>query len=529
MMPSARKKMAARGLLDASGGEVVRATEPQSLSFDSILDGLKSGRYWVKMSPHDQGLHPQYSLVTGRAIASMKAAWKQRQIDEELFAPQKTKPGGRPRRSRKPAIENPYAFRQWCQLSDVQRETVKDAILLREIGPGGDASRAEGQGFRSKVTNRPIEIVLQFTRTGGLASEQGLGFHPTVTNLPNEFSLRFTRIRGLTSDLAETKKLLKDFLEVLRKDGVRYVELMVDPLGRVAQDLKSVASVFGKGSDAYDVLSRRLHDTPSEFDLLSAEFYLRKLIDATFEYNAAARQANDDTPYRPREVDARFLLGMNRTVPLRTENITNCLALVRKFKDYPERKYHDRVIGINLVADEFGKVGRPSDFFRTLVPGGSGSDGLSDAISLHAGESVADDGHPLDSMLMGARRLGHGLSLKFSPRASALVRQRKLCIEACPLSNKFLGFYPDLEHHPAREWVRRGYRVCLNTDDPGIFDTTLTHDFYFATLAFKLSLRQIRELCRESLRSSFADASTRKHHLKEFNQAFDAYVKGFTV
>lgn len=75
-------------------------------------------------------------------------------------------------------------------------------------------------------------------------------------------------------------------------------------------------------------------------------------------------------------------------------------------------------------------------------------------VILHAGESV-DRGNSnlVDAILMGTKRIGHGFALAKHPHLQKIVKDRKICIECCPVSNLVLGYTLDLRTHPVRSFL----------------------------------------------------------------------------
>ena len=69
---------------------------------------------------------------------------------------------------------------------------------------------------------------------------------------------------------------------------------------------------------------------------------------------------------------------------------------------------------------------------------------------------------------LGARRIGHGTSLGASAAARALVRERGVGVECCPVSNARMGFVP-IAGHPLPRLLADGLCVSLATDDPLMF------------------------------------------------------------
>ena len=404
----------------------------------------------------------------------------------------------RDRQTSRSAKENPYSYRRFDQLTPSQVDEVREALVFREIGLSEGQVPVSGESFRANLASLPLE-----------------------------FDLRFQRMDSLTKDLPTTRRLLRRVLRDLAEDRVQYVEIMVNPFDKASPDPRGVNEVFGKGSEAAKELTSVLSTNSAEFGVLCAEHVLRRYIDEVNSVRSELARSHGGSR-RPTElIDARFLLATRRVGLQRKERIEECFELVSRFRRHPLARYRERVVGINIMGNEFGMRDRPTDYLQSILPQVT-KHGSDCGVSLHAGESGVDDGHTFDSILLGAQRLGHGLSLKYSQKASTMAFDRGICIEACPLSNKFLGFTPDLgNHHPLRTWIDRGQRVCLNTDDPGLFETSQTDEFYFAALAFDLTLAEIRKLCEESLSAAFITDAQRTVHLNDFQVAFDQYVSTF--
>ena len=67
--------------------------------------------------------------------------------------------------------------------------------------------------------------------------------------------------------------------------------------------------------------------------------------------------------------------------------------------------------------------------------------------------------------LLVAQRIGHGTTLLDDPSVLDLVLEREVTIEACPSSNVHTGVIARLEDHPLPEWLSRGVRACVCTDN----------------------------------------------------------------
>ena len=75
------------------------------------------------------------------------------------------------------------------------------------------------------------------------------------------------------------------------------------------------------------------------------------------------------------------------------------------------------------------------------------------------------------------------------------MKEKNICVEACPLSNMLLGFTNDLRSHPVRYLLHKGIQATINSNVPGLFGyegTTL--DYVYAFLAWDLDLVDLKKL-----------------------------------
>ena len=135
----------------------------------------------------------------------------------------------------------------------------------------------------------------------------------------------------------------------------------------------------------------------------------------------------------------------------------------------------------------------------------------------HAGETVGPDEIWSSIDLLGAERIGHGISAARDPGLMAVLVERGIPLEVCPTSNICTGAVPSLAEHPFPVLRDAGVRVTLNTDDPGMFSTDLNREYVIAHEVFGLDATDLAELARESVRASFAPGETQARVLAEID------------
>lgn len=128
-------------------------------------------------------------------------------------------------------------------------------------------------------------------------------------------------------------------------------------------------------------------------------------------------------------------------------------------------------------------------------------------VYLHCGETN-DKSHTqlYDAILLDTKRIGHGFHLAFHPDLMKIVKEKKICIECCPVSNFVLGYVLDLRCHPARGFLHQGLPVTISPDDPGFMGYHgVTLDYVYVFLAWGLDIADLKKLILNSIQ--FASVS----------------------
>jgi len=126
----------------------------------------------------------------------------------------------------------------------------------------------------------------------------------------------------------------------------------------------------------------------------------------------------------------------------------------------------------------------------------------------HAGECLGDgdstDNNLFDAILLGTRRIGHGYSLYKHPLLIDMVKEKKILVESCPISNEILRLSSSILSHSLPALLSRGVPVSLNNDDPAILGhgkNGLSHDFWQSFMAFEnLGLEGLATMAENSLK-----------------------------
>lgn len=174
------------------------------------------------------------------------------------------------------------------------------------------------------------------------------------------------------------------------------------------------------------------------------------------------------------------------------------------------KQYRDRgVVAFGIGGDE---VRGPAELFQDIYREARDA-GLH--VTAHAGEAAGPESIRKAVELLGAERIGHGLTACQDSELIAMLRDRQVPLEVCPTSNVCTGLISRIEDHPLPKFLDEGLLVTLNSDDPGMFGTSLEQEFRLAAAHFGLSREQITALCANAMRASFLPADQKSKLLQE--------------
>lgn len=167
----------------------------------------------------------------------------------------------------------------------------------------------------------------------------------------------------------------------------------------------------------------------------------------------------------------------------------------------------DTFIGLDLADNEEGFDSKPfSPFFQRARDAGLG-------ITVHAGEANLPKAprYVRDAIdYLGATRIGHGLQIYRDQEMIDYVKGNNVVLELCPTSNWLTSAVEGVEQHPFKKLMDAGVRVTINSDDPGIFNIDLTHEYCLLAKHFGLSEIDLKQCSDEGARASFIAADKKQ-------------------
>lgn len=120
----------------------------------------------------------------------------------------------------------------------------------------------------------------------------------------------------------------------------------------------------------------------------------------------------------------------------------------------------------------------------------------------HAGETAGPQSIWGALRALQADRIGHGVRCLEDPALVAELRARQIPLEVCPTSNVCLHVVPSLDEHPLPRLLAEGLYVTINSDDPPLFNTTLTEEYLRVARTFRMGAEDVERLVLNAARAS---------------------------
>jgi adenosine deaminase len=188
----------------------------------------------------------------------------------------------------------------------------------------------------------------------------------------------------------------------------------------------------------------------------------------------------------------------------------------------------DFMLGLDLAGDEASST--PEQLATHFLPAFANCL----PITIHAGEGQAAHNIWQAAYHLHADRIGHGLTLADKPALAARFRDRGICLELCPSSNReVVGFadpaWPESAHmarYPLRAFMQMGLPLTLCTDNPGLSRTTLAGEYLTAARMSEggLTLWETLALMRQAFVHAFLPSFDREVLLKQVDAQVFALI-----
>ncbi len=136
----------------------------------------------------------------------------------------------------------------------------------------------------------------------------------------------------------------------------------------------------------------------------------------------------------------------------------------------------------------------------------------------HAGEIGEPEKVWQAIQLLGANRIGHGIQAARDSKLMEYLREHSTGLDICLTSNSRTGAWRTLSDNPFWLLYKRGVPVTLNTDDPGLFRTTLVEEYRKAVEAFELGCEDLHRLILQGVHNAFLPHAEKMALMQRFQE-----------
>jgi adenosine deaminase len=174
--------------------------------------------------------------------------------------------------------------------------------------------------------------------------------------------------------------------------------------------------------------------------------------------------------------------------------------------------FKDRIKAVGLDSAE---VGNPPSKFQAVFDRARAEGFLTVA---HAGEEGGPEyvWEALD--LLKVSRVDHGVRSLEDPMLVARLRDERIPLTVCPLSNVKLRVIDKLADHPLRKMLDAKLLATVNSDDPAYFGGYVGTNFEQTAKALNLTDDDIVALARNSFEASFIDDTAKQEFYAEISE-----------
>jgi adenosine deaminase len=172
------------------------------------------------------------------------------------------------------------------------------------------------------------------------------------------------------------------------------------------------------------------------------------------------------------------------------------------------------IIGVGLDSTE---IGYPPELFADVYARAAAEDLH---LVAHAGEEGGPETVAAAIDVLHVERVDHGIRAMEEPALVRRLRDERVALTVCPLSNVCLRVVDTLADHPLPVMLDEGLLVTINSDDPPYFGGYIDANYAAIREHCAVTPKQLETLALNSFEAAFIDGSRRQAWKQEVREAF---------
>lgn len=241
-----------------------------------------------------------------------------------------------------------------------------------------------------------------------------------------------------------------------------------------------------------------LRTTPRKCETLSSEDYLLTVLRTIEEFHHA----------HPDGMVCRLLISISRHLPV--SDASETLSLLQGLLKSDNERLRGLIVGIELSGNPH--KGQWSDFEPILEHARTK---LGMPVSLHFGE-VDNEKECLEMLDFKPDRIGHAVVLSEKVVQRLITQRPKIGVEVCLTSNLLTNAVETVEKHPVvTKLIPHCHPFCICTDDPGIFNTSLSDEYGRLLEGSDLTQNEVMKIALNGIDMAFCRDYKIMHRVRE--------------
>jgi adenosine deaminase len=137
-------------------------------------------------------------------------------------------------------------------------------------------------------------------------------------------------------------------------------------------------------------------------------------------------------------------------------------------------------------------------------------------LTAHAGEAAGATSIWATIKILQVERIGHGTRAYEDPLLVSFLRDSQIPLEMCIVSNVKTGVTPSFEKHPIGTYFNEGLLVTVNSDDPTMFNTSITEEYAVLARYLNFSFQNLESISINGIKASFLPEKEKRGLIKKF-------------
>ena len=147
-------------------------------------------------------------------------------------------------------------------------------------------------------------------------------------------------------------------------------------------------------------------------------------------------------------------------------------------------------------------------------------------LKAHAGEFGPADNVRWVVQNLGVKRIQHGIHASNEEEVMNLLANEAVTLDICPISNYKLSIFDRWENYPIRQFLNRGIRCTISTDDPLSFANRLPDEYLALHREMNFSATELAQLARAGFEVADLPENEKITHLNEIDRLLTVELKG---